>query len=157
MKIALQLTDRLKYRWPPDYCREFACKAVEKGHEVFMVADETNICVQIQRKGIYDSTKDKATTVVRLCDVFVGPPLALADYAKANGVRTIVLQGASLRGDGVRSTTFCVGCDSEGKLEPRVDCLWSDELCMWEISPNDVLEVICGSADTRKTGEPVPK
>lgn len=154
MRIALQLTDRIKYRWPADYCREFAHKASDRGHEVFMVADEPDVVVNMTKQGVYDRTKEKALDVLETCDVFVGPPLALADGAERRGLKVVALQGASLRGTGVRSSTFCAGCDSEGKLEPRLDCLWEDELCMSELTPNMVLEAICESSGTRKTVEP---
>ena len=140
-RIALQLTDRIKYRWPPQYCAEFIRKAVKKGHEVFVIADEPNIVLDMTGDGIHDRLKEKAEDVLESCDVFVGPPLRLADVAKRRGLKQVCLLGASLEGQGVQSTTFCAGCVQ--KMEPRIDCLWGDELCMSEVCPNDVLEAIC--------------
>lgn len=140
MKIALQLTDRLKYRWPPEYCAEFIRKAVKRGHEVHVVADEQNVGLEMTGTGIHNRLKESAGDVVQECDVFVGPPLDLAAVAKRGGVRTVCLLGASLEGEGVVSTTFCCGCVQ--KMEPMIDCLWNDEICMNEITPNDVLEAI---------------
>lgn len=140
MKIALQLTDRIKYRWPPEYCAEFIRKAVKKGHEVHVVADEPNVRLDMTGEGIHNRLGEIADDVVRDCDVFVGPPLHLADVSKKLGLRQVRLLGASLEGEGVRSTTFCCGCVE--KMKPMIDCLWSDELCMNEITPNDVLEAI---------------
>lgn len=141
MRIALQLTDRIKYRWPPEYCAEFIRKATNKGHGVFVVADEPRIRLDMKGDLIHDRTGEKAEDVLESCDVFVGPPLRLADIAKRKGLKRVLLLGASLNGEGVQSTTFCAGCVE--KMEPRIDCLWGDELCMSEICPNDVLEAIC--------------
>jgi hypothetical protein len=140
MRIALQLTDRIKYRWPAEYCAEFIRKATKKGHDVFVVADEPNIRLDMKGEGIYDRTKEKAEDVFESCDVFVGPPLRLADVSARKGLKQVRLLGASLEGAGVRSTTFCCGCVQ--KMTPMIDCLWMDELCMWEITPNDVLEAV---------------
>ena len=140
-RIALQLTDRIKYRWPAEYCSEFIRKAVNRGHDMYIVADEPNIRLDMKDDHIFDRTKERAEDVLETCDVFVGPPLRLADIAKRRGLKTVMLLGASLDGEGVQSSTFCAGCVQ--KMEPRIDCLWSDELCMSEISPNDVLEAIC--------------
>ena len=137
MRIALQLTDRLKYRWPAVYCAEFIRKAVKKGHEVFVVADEPNIGFDMKGEGIHDRLSEKPEDVLESCDVFVGPPLELSAAAKRKKLKTVLLLGASLQGDGVQSTTFCAGC--EQKMEPMIDCRWGDEICMEEITPNDVL------------------
>jgi len=141
VKIALQLTDRIKYRWPAEYCGEFIRKASAKGHEVHVVADEENVRLDMAGEGIFDRLKEDAECVIEECDVFVGPPLALADFAKRRGKKMVMLLGASLAGEGVQSTTFCAGCVQ--KMEPMVDCLWQDEICMFEITANDVLEAIC--------------
>lgn len=141
MRIALQLTDRLKYRWPPHYCAEFIRKAVKKGHEVFVVADEPNVRLDMTGDGIHDRLKEKAEDVLETCDVFVGPPLRLADVAKRKRLKRVLLLGASLNGEGVTSTTFCAGCVE--KMESRIDCLWGDEICMSEITANDVMEALC--------------
>jgi ADP-heptose:LPS heptosyltransferase len=140
MRIALQLTDRIKYRWPAEYCAEFIRKAVKKGHEVHVMADEPNIKLDMKGEGIYDKLKERPEDVLETCDVFVGPPLRLASIAKRRGLKTVMLLGASLDGVGVVSTTFCAGCVQ--KMDPMLDCLWQDELCMREISPNDVLEAV---------------
>lgn len=139
-RIAFQLTDRLKYRWPPEYCSEFIRKASRKGHEVYVVADEPNIKLDMTGEGIFDRLGEKAEDVFETCDVFVGPPLRLADIAKRRGLKQVRLLGASVEGEGVRSTTFCSGCVQ--RMSPMMDCLWSDEICMSEITPNDVLEAI---------------
>jgi len=139
-RIALQLTDRLKYRWPAEYCAEFIRKAVKQGHEVYVLADEPNIKLDMKGEGIHDKLKERPEDVLETCDVFVGPPLRLADIAKRRGLKQVRLLGASLEGEGVRSTTFCAGCVQ--KMDPMLDCLWQDELCMREISPNDVLEAV---------------
>jgi ADP-heptose:LPS heptosyltransferase len=140
-RIALQLTDRIKYRWPPEYCAEFIRKATKKGHDVFVIADEPRIRLDMKGEHIFDRTKERAEDVLESCDVFVGPPLRLADIAKRRGLKQVRLLGASLEGVGVQSTTFCAGC--EQKMDPRIDCLWGDEICMSEITANDVLEAIC--------------
>jgi ADP-heptose:LPS heptosyltransferase len=141
MRIALQLTDRIKYRWPAEYCAEFIRKAAAKGYDVFVVADEPNIRLDMKGEHIFDRTNEKAEGVLESCDVFVGPPLRMASIAKRRGLKQVQLLGASLEGTGVRSTTFCAGCVQ--KMEPMLDCLWQDELCMSEITANDVLEAIC--------------
>ncbi len=140
-RIALQLTDRLKYRWPPEYCAEFIRKATGKGHELFVIADEHHIRLEMKGDLIHDRTKEKPEDVLESCDVFIGPPLRVADIAKRRGLKVVCLLGASLDGEGVESSTFCKGC--EQKMEPRIDCLWGDEICMAEISPNDVMEALC--------------
>ena len=140
-KIALQLTDRIKYRWPPEYCAEFIRKATKAGHEIHVVADEPNVRLDMTGDGIHNRLEENADDVLDDCDVFVGPPLRLADVSRLKGLKQVRLLGASLEGEGVQSTTFCCGCVQ--KMQPMIDCLWSDEICMYEITPNDVMEAIC--------------
>ena len=141
MRIAVQLTDRLKYRWPAEYCAEFIRKATGKGHEIFAVADEPNVRLDMKGDLIHDCTKEWPEDVFDDCDVFVGPPLRLASIAERKRLKVVRLLGASLVGEGVKSSTFCAGCVE--KMEPRIDCLWGDEICMNEITANDVLEALC--------------
>ena len=68
------------------------------------------------------------------------PPLKYFDMAASEGKRTISLQGSDFKGEGVKSTMQCAGCRQN--MENVIDCLWEDEICMYEITPNDVLSVV---------------
>ena len=143
MKIAAHVTEKLMFAWPLDYWIEFFRKATDKGHEVYIVGDDDYVEIQDKNPLLFDRLRigdDLSKKTIAKCDVFVGPPLKYYEMAKDTGVRAIGLLGASLKGEGVASTTPCAGC-LEG-LQDVNDCYWGDCLCMWEIPPNDVLEVL---------------
>jgi len=51
------------------------------------------------------------------------------------------LLGATLKGEGVPAPIACRGCiDHDGG---RLDCFFEDDICMEEITANDVLEALC--------------
>lgn len=71
-------------------------------------------------------------------DVSVGPP----GYEFVG--RKVVFLGPTLEGEGIKSPIICAGCLDKIKPTP-VDCYFRDEICFLEITPNDVLEALCGS------------
>lgn len=125
MKIALYVSNRIFRKWPEDYIREFVNKAIARGHRVFQVAD-----------GDPDNER-----IIAECDAFVGAPGKYADIAKSYRKKVIHLLGPTLKGEGVVSPIICAGCLD--KLGEQSDCFFHDEICMMEITPNDVLEEIC--------------
>lgn len=127
MKVCVRKSKRVMETWPEPYCDELFAKLIARGDRAFVVTD--------------DLEDDKALETIRTCDYFVGTPGKHLDMAKAYGVKTVALLGPTLKGDGVKSPIICAGC--KDKLENPMDCFFSDEICLLEISPNDVLEVLC--------------
>ena len=78
------------------------------------------------------------TDEVSEADAYVGPVDSI--YKSFHG-RRIGLLGPTLEGEGVKSPIICAGCKE--KLENQVDCIFQDELCMLEITPNDVMRALC--------------
>ena len=116
--------------WPTPYCEELFEKLIAKGHRAFVVTD--------------DLDDEKARSTIEGCDYFVGTPGKYLDMAKELSVKTVALLGATLKGEGIKSPIVCAGCLD--KIDPKpLDCFFSDEICAWEITPNDVMGVLCGS------------
>jgi len=130
MKVCLHKSKRVMESWPEPYCDELFAKLIDRGDRAFVVTD--------------DLDDAKAEGTIAACDYFVGTPGKYLDMAKAHGVKTVALLGPTLKGEGVRSPIICAGC--KDKLDNPVDCYFGDEVCMWEIPPNDVLEAICSKS-----------
>ncbi len=128
MRVVVHRGSKVMETWPLSYCDELFAKLIDRGHRAFVVTD--------------DLDDDKARETIASCDYFVGPPTKYTQMAKDAGVKTIDLLGPTLKGDGVKSPIICAGCLD--KIDPKpVDCFFTDEICFFEISPNDVLEVLC--------------
>ena len=126
MKVAIHVTEKMFQKWPDEYCAELTQKLLDKGHRVFYVKD--------------DIPEDANRKVIEEADLFIGAPSGYTFYAKQEGVRVIELLGPTLKGEGVKSPTVCHGCID--RTDNRNDCFFGDEICMWEITPNDILEVL---------------
>ena len=114
--------------WPKEYCEELFAKLIDLGDRVFVVTD--------------DLTDEKAHETIAACTHFVGTPGKYMDMAKSLRVKCVALLGPTLQGEGIKSPIVCAGCLD--KIDPKPqDCFFEDELCAWEISPNDVVEAIC--------------
>jgi hypothetical protein len=143
MKIAVHLTERVCYEWPLAYWVELVRKLTDAGHDLYALSDEPNVTNESKNPKFHDRlhlSDDESRKVIADCELFIGPPLKYYDMAKDIGVRTIALLGATLKGDGVQTTAICGGCLD--KLENKNDCIFEDELCYWELSPNDVISAI---------------
>jgi hypothetical protein len=126
MRVCAYKSEKVMAKWPPEYWEELSRKLSERGHTLFAITDETG--------------PEEAGRIIADCDVYVGPLGAF--YEQAAGKRRVGLLGPTLKGDGVQSTTLCAGCID--KIQPTpVDCHFKDELCFWEITPNDVLANLC--------------
>ncbi len=143
MRIALHFTERVMYQWPLSYWIELVQKLTDAGHDLYALSDEPNVGNNSKNPKLHDClhlSDEESRKVVAECDLFIGPPLKYYDMAKELGVRTVALLGATFKGDGVRTTNICGGCLD--KLEGRNDCNFGDELCYFEITPNDVIAAI---------------
>ena len=128
MKVCVHASTKVMESWPTPYCDELFRKLIDRGHRVFVVTD--------------DLDDEKVRSVISDCDVYVGTPGKLLDTAKELGVKTVALLGPTLKGEGIKSPIVCAGCLD--KIDPKpLDCFFSDEMCMYEITANDVLGVIC--------------
>jgi len=144
MKVAIHLTERVTYRWPIEYWVELIRKLTAKGYEVYAVSDEPNVRIDDKNPLLFDRlhlSDDLSKKAIAKCDAFVGAPLKYYDMAKEVGVRTIGLLCSTLKGDGVKTTVPCAGCREN--MQNINDCIYEDELCGYELTPNDVLEVLC--------------
>jgi ADP-heptose:LPS heptosyltransferase len=121
MIVALYVSKRVFRAWPDEYVKELVGKLIARGDRVFIVEDDA----------------PENEDVITNCDLFVGVPGEYAELAKAKGKRVIHLLGPTLRGEGVVSPIICAGCLD--KMEGKQDCFFGDEICMYEITPNDVL------------------
>ena len=126
MKVTVYLTHRVGYSWPQAYINELGRKLNERGYHVSVISDDTPD--EIARREINDS------------NFFVGVPNRFDAY-NPPGTKRVVLYGAKKGSDGVTSSVQCAGCFDN--CENVVDCLFQDELCMKEITPNDILEFMC--------------
>lgn len=146
MKIAAHPTERVKFRWPLDYWREFMRKALDAGHEIVFLADEPTVVITtVNTKVSFLSMPDDARAMEALkgCDLFVGPPLRFYRLADSLGLKMVGLLGSSREGKGVRPDYVpCSGCHEA--VGANVDCFWRDEICMAHITPNMVMEAVCG-------------
>lgn len=143
MRIALHFTEKVMYQWPVSYWVELVKKLTDAGHDLYALSDEENVINESTNPKLHDHlhvSDAEARMVLAGCDLFIGPPLKYYRMADELGVRVIGLLGATFEGEGVRTTTTCGGCLD--KLEGRVDCNWADEICMFEILPNDVIAAI---------------
>jgi len=113
------------YKWPQPYVSELVRKLDLLGYEVSIISDDT--------------IKKIAKREIGQADLFVGVPNKFDELPTE--AKRIRLLGATTEGEGVKSTVQCVGCVEN--LGNPIDCLWADELCMHEITPNDILEVMC--------------
>lgn len=143
-KICIHLTERVTYKWPLEYVIELIGRLTKLGHEVYAVSDENNIKIEDKNPLLFDRlhlTDDLSKLVIAKCDVFVGPPLKYYQMARELGVRTVALLGCTYSGEGVKTTAPCGGCREN--IENVNDCVFEDELCMWELTPLDVMEDVC--------------
>jgi ADP-heptose:LPS heptosyltransferase len=145
MKVAIHLTEKVTYRWPIEYWVEVIHKLTKAGHEVYAVSDEYNVVIEDKNPLLFDRlnlSDELSKQVIAKCDVFIGVPLKYYHMAKELGVRTVGLLGSTWKGDGIKSPTQCAPCREH--IENVNDCIWdADYLCMHEITPNDVMEVLC--------------
>ena len=143
LKIAVHLTERVMFAWPLDYWTELVRKLTDAGHDLYALSDELNVGNESKNPRFHDRlhlSDEESRKVIADCDVFIGPPLKYYGMAKELGVKTVALLGATFKGDGVRTTNICGGCLD--KLENKTDCVFSDELCYWEVTPNDVIAAL---------------
>ena len=128
MKVCLHKSQKVMQTWPEQYWEELTTKLNNRGDSAFIVTD--------------DLEDETAKQTIAQCDYFVGTPGKYLDVAKECEVKCVALLGATLQGEGVKSPIVCAGCLD--KLDPKpVDCFFSDEICYLEITPNDVMEVLC--------------
>ena len=114
--------------WPKEYCEELFAKLIDRGDRVFVVTD--------------DLPDEQVRETIGSCTHFVGTPSKYMDMAKSLGVKCVALLGPTLRGEGIKSPIVCAGCLD--KLDPKPqDCFFEDEICLFEITANDVVEAIC--------------
>lgn len=140
MKIAAHLTEKVMFRWPVGYWVELIHKLTKAGHDIYCFSDEYTVDIKDNNPRLHNrlhlSDEDSEKEIAK-CDVFIGPPLKYYDMAKRNGLELVGLLAATLNGEGVKSTTQCAGCLDN--LQGMIDCLWKDEICLLEITPNDVM------------------
>ena len=144
MKIAIHLTERVTHRWPIEYWIELIHKLTKLGHEIYAVSDEPNVRIDDKNPLMFDRTHlsdELSKLVIAKCDVYVGPPLKYYDMAKELGIRTVGFLGSTFKGEGVKTTAPCGGCKEN--IPDTIDCIFEDEVCFWEITPNDVMEAVC--------------
>lgn len=125
MKATLYITKRVRFQWPNFYVLELVEKLNDRGFKVSVISDDTE-------EGI-------AKREIESSDLYVGVPNKFDKYG-GKGKR-IRLLGATKEGEGVVSSVQCAGCVEN--IKDSIDCLWEDSLCMYEITPNDVLEAAC--------------
>lgn len=143
MRIAAHLTEKLMYRWPVSYWVELIHKLTKQGHHVYAVSDEYTVAIKDDNPLLHNCLHlpdEQTEKVIAGCDLYIGVPGKYYDMAKRNGVRVVGLLGATKKGEGVVSSSQCAGCTD--LMPNRIDCLWADELCMFEITPNDVLRQV---------------
>ena len=128
MKVFAYKSERVMEKWPDAYWEEFSRKLVERGHEGFIATGDVPI--------------EEVHRVLDDSDAYIGPVGEFYEYAGKKGVKRVALLGPSLVGEGVKSPIVCVGCLD--KINPKpVDCFFQDEICLLEITPNDVLGALC--------------
>lgn len=125
MKAVIYVTKRVMYKWPQMYIDELVAKLQRRDYDVSVISDDT--------------IRKIAKREIESADLFIGVPNKFDELCdKAKRIR---LLGATTEGEGVVSSVQCAGC-VENQGNP-IDCMWSDELCMYEITPNDILEDAC--------------
>ena len=143
MKIAVHLSERVFFSWPLPYWTELVKKLTDKGHDLYALSDEVNVTNESKNPRFRDRlhlSDEESRKVIAECDVFIGPPLKYYDMAVGSGVRVIGLLTSTFKGEGVRTTNICGGCLD--KLADKTDCNWNDEICGWELTPNDVIAAL---------------
>jgi ADP-heptose:LPS heptosyltransferase len=143
MKFSIHLTEKVPYKWPIEYWVELIHHLTKKGHEVYAVSDEPHVEIKDENPLLFDRlhlSDDLSKIVIAQSDAFVGAPLKYFHMAVEAGVKTVVLQGPSFKGEGVKTSVQCGGCIEN--IENVQDCIWEDYLCLFEITPYDVLEYL---------------
>ena len=113
MRVYFNKSNKVMEKWPDEYWEELGRKLSAQGHDVASDITES--------------------------DAYVGPPDETYNTYKG---KRVALLGSMLTGEGVKAPIVCAGCRE--KIDPvPVDCFFSDEICMSEITPNDVLGVLC--------------
>lgn len=125
MNIVLYLTDRIKFKWSKEYTDELLSKLEKRGHFTKVISDDTD--------------REIVEHELSVCDYFIGVKSPFDDIQ--TDAKRIYIRGASKEGEGPISPIPCAGCVEN--LPDRVDCLFADELCMKEITANDILEHMC--------------
>lgn len=125
MKIVLYLTNRIKYKWPKEYVDELLSKLEGAGHYTSVISDDTG--------------RDVVERELSVSDYFVGVKSPFDDVLSP--AKRIHIRAASFAGDGPVSPIPCAGCVENLPDEP--DCHFSDEMCMKEVTPNDILGHMC--------------
>ncbi|HSG28025.1 MAG TPA: hypothetical protein VLA34_06055 [Candidatus Krumholzibacterium sp.] len=129
MKVIFYQSEKVFEKWPDEYWKELEDKLKERGHGVQVVDDE------MPEEFVWDS--------IRGADAYVGPVGELYELAGQHGKKRVAFLGATFKGEGVRTKLTCGACLDKIVPTPN-DCFFEDELCMREIPPNDILEVLCG-------------
>ena len=141
MKIAVHITEKLMYDWPLCYWKELLGKLTKAGHDVYLFSDELTVRIDDSNPKLHDKLHlpdDQSEEEIGKCDLFIGFPLKYARMAAKCGVKTILMLGATNKGDGVKTTAPCGGCVDN--VPGQNDCMYAgDQLCLWEITPNDVM------------------
>lgn len=125
MKAVLYLTRRVRFEWPKMYVEELLRKLADRGFKISIISDDTD--EKTAKQEIQSST------------LFIGVPNKFDKFV--GETKRIRLLGATKEGEGVVSTVQCAGCVEN--IKDSIDCLWEDVICMYEITPNDVLEAAC--------------
>jgi len=134
------------FDWPLIYWKELLGKLTAAGHDVFLFSDEATVQIKDSNPKLHDRLHlpdEESEAEIGKCDLFIGFPLKYADMAKRRGVKVILLLAATKHGSGVRSSAPCGGCIDN--LSGQNDCMFGgDLLCLWEITPNDVMAAVGG-------------
>jgi hypothetical protein len=125
MKAVIYLTKRTMFMWPQIYVEDLVKKLEVRDFDVSIISDDT--------------PDEIAKREIKSSRYLIGVPNRFERYAEDTEV--IRLLGATKEGKGVVSTVQCAGCLEN--VQDSMDCLWEDTLCMWEITPNDILEAAC--------------
>ena len=136
MRVAVHITDRVLFTWPQEYWSELIGDLVKDGHDVFVFTDDKHINLAIENPKVhkcFNFTDEEVKEVIAQCDVFFGVPLRFSDISKVAGIRIINLLGSTSNGTGIVSPLVCQGCLDKGNSE--IDCIFTDELCYWRITP----------------------
>lgn len=142
-RIAAHVTERVFHTWPASYWAEFLRKATAAGHDVYVFSDDALVSVDTKNPKVYSLiglSEKEIHDGLEACQVFVGPKLRYYHLAKHLGLKMVGLLGATLEGEGVKSPHPCAGCLD--KLENQTDCFWGDEVCLYEVTPNDVMNAL---------------
>ena len=144
LKIAAHITQKLMYDWPLIYWLELLGKLTKEGHDVYLFSDELPVQIKDSNPKLHDRLHlpdEQSEEEISTCNIFIGFPLKYAEMAKRKGVKTVLLLAATNKGHGVKTSVPCGGCIDN--VPGQNDCMFGgDQLCLWEITPNDVMAAV---------------